>query len=303
MRGQGHKAQWFQALVLFTQKEMRIWRDMKNNTSSVPSNSGSATSGACVDADDTVGSARLLFLKPLDEAMDVSFQHTIKQTLGVIALYGLKKHVSVYSNHCVCLVGFALVHENEILQWIVQKRSLPMRSLHMSMGFISHKDIIMAQKVGMNPHLKAHICVSTMHGHVLDKTVSNGVYLSERTFCIHLRKWTVQARSALHLWIMLRYTLAGFGGTEVPLLPAMCLEQVSMSGIPLEGDNIPDTSCINNIVRVLLAVECIPSSEQYFQTFVRYIQQEYVPSLKRLQEIEKAFSQRDCEWERFPVIH
>lgn len=314
MRGQHQNKQWFQAMVLFNQKEIAMWKEMKSS-SAMPSHPRPAP-GACHDvaaasatstatAANGTHSARLLFLKKIEKAMDVSFQHTIKDVIGVIALYGLKKHVSVYSNHCVCLIGFALVHDNDMLQWIVQKRSLPMRTLDLSMGFISHTDIIMAQKVGMNPHLKAHIYVSQMHGHVLDQTVSHGVYLSERAFGIHLRKWTVQAKSPLHLWIMLRYTLAGFGGTNVPLLPAMCLEQVAMSGIPPEGDTsyVYYDTCMNNITGSLLTVECAHSSEKYFQDFVMYITDGYDPVMNKLKGVEKLLSERDCEWERFPVIY
>lgn len=303
-----HEAQWFQAVVLFTQKELRLWKDMKCSSSVHGGGggaAGTANDGPSSD-DETTDNARLLFMKPLGEAMDVSFQATMKNNVGVIALYGLKKNVSVYSNHCVCLVGFALVHDEYTLQWIIKQRSLPLRTLNLSMGFIMHTDIIMAQKVGMSPHLKAHINVKKMDGHILDQTVAHGVYLSERAIGIHLRKWAVHATSSLHLWIMLRYCLTGFGETNVPLLPNMCLEQVALSGIGPNGDGRTvhhEASCLTNVTQCLLAVECTPSSEQYFQDFVRYIQHDYVPSMKALQEIESVFSEQDREWERFPVIY
>lgn len=310
MMDRGHQAQWFQALVLFTEKELMLRKEMKCS-SSVPGGWGgdaaaAAGGGGAASAGETAHKARLLFMKRLDGAMSVSFQDTIKKNAGVIALYGLKKHVSVYSNHCVCLVGFALVHDEHTLQWIVQQRSLPMRTLNMSMGFIGHKDIIMAHKVGMSPYLQAHIYVNNMHGHILDQTVAHGVYMSERVIGIHLRKWAVQAKSSLHLWIMLRYTLAGFGGTNIPLLPIICLEQVALSGVGLDGDGSTvqhGTCCLNNVTQCLLAVECTPSSEQYFHDFVRYIQHDYMPSMNKLQEIERVFSEQDREWERFPVIY
>lgn len=297
-------AQWFQAIVLFTQKELRMWKELKESTSR-PSACGTATASAS-DGDETDGSARLLFMKHLDKPMTVSFQKTMKETVGVIALYGLRKHCPVYTNHCMCLVGFALVHEDTILQTIVQKRRLPMRTLNMSMGFISHTDIIMAQRVGMSPDLQTHIHVSAMHGHVLDKTVAHGVYLSERAIGNHLQNWAVQVASPLYLWIMLRYTLAGFGGTNCSLLPAICLEQLAVSGIPPEGDSSPaylDASDTTNTTRRLLAVECTVSSERYFQEFVHYIQHDYEPSIKKIQEIETLMSKQDEEWERFPIMY
>ena len=315
MNEQGPQAQWFQALVLFAQKELRLRK--KKCSSSVSGGGGEKpvpgaacgvaviAGGGDVSAADTTANTRLLFMKRLGGPMNVSLQHTIKKNVGVIALYGLKKHVSVYSNHCVCLVGFALVHDERTLQWIVQERSLPLRTLNMSMGFIKHTDIIMVHQVGMSPHLKAHIFVNNMDGHILDQTVANGVYLSERTVGIYLRKWAMLAKSSLHLWIMLRYTLAGFGGTNVPLLPDGCLEQVALSGIGpnVAGTSVYDTSCANNVIQGLMAVECTASSEQYFDDFVRYIQNDYVPSMNKLQEIERVFSEQDREWERFPVIY
>lgn len=301
--------EWFQSLVLFTQKELKLWKEMRCSNSVPRCGGGARDAGhaiADISVSDTDAHAVLLFMNRLEEAMDVSFQKTLLEVVGVIALYALKKHISVYSNHCVCLVGFVLVHNKSTLQQIVHGRRLPMRTQDMSMGFISHKDILKVQKVGMCPHLQSHICVTTMHGHVLDQTVSHGVYLSERAFGIHLRKWAMQAKSALHLWMMLRYTLAGFGGTDVPLLPSTCLEQLALCGISPDGDGSSahtETACLNNFTQCLLAVECTPSSVEYFQEFVNYIQHDYVPSMKKLEEVERVLSEQDREWERFPVIY
>jgi hypothetical protein len=283
--------------MLFSQRELRLWKELK-----VPS---SASAAAAAD-DDPEDSARLLFMNSLEKAMDVSFLGTMKETVAVIAMYGLRKHVCIYTNHCVCLVGFVLVHNEYTLQTIVNKRSLPMRTQDVSMAFISHTDIILAQKVGISPHLLTHIHVSRMGVHILDQTVARGVYLSDRSVANQLRKWSMQAKSVLHLWIMLRYTLAGFGGTDVALLPDVCLEQVGMSGVPLHGDSSPayhDVSYMSNLIPCLQAVECTPLSEQYYLDFVRYITDDYVPSMNRLQMIEKQFSKQDHAWERFPVIY
>lgn len=286
--------------MLFTQVELTKWKELKNPLA------GSAPIVAAAGSADPEDSVRLLFMNTLDKPMDVSFLGTMKETVGVIALYGLRKHISVYSNHCVCLVGFVLVHDKQTLNVIVNKRSLTLRTPHISTGFISHTDIIQTQKVGMSPDLPRHLHVSRMDVHILDQTVAHGVYLSDRSIANQMRKWASQAKSVLHLWIMLRYTLAGFGGTGVPLLPMVCLEQLEMSGIPPHGDGSPAYRDISNaidLIPCLQAAECTPFAEQYFQDFVRYIRDDYVPSMNRLQDIEKAFSDQDHAWKRFPVIY
>ena len=300
----GHGTRWFQAMILFTESELRQWKEMKTPTLA---SGGGAAANADDDDDAETDRCHLLFMKQLENPMDVSFDRLLKETVCVIAMYGLRKRVSVYSNHCVCLLGFILVHDNCTFESIVEKRSLPSRTTSTSMCFISHTDIIQSQKVGMSPCLRTHIHVSRIGGHILDQAVSRGVHLPERVIASHLRKWAMHAKSILHLWIMLRYVLTGFGGTDIPLLPVICLEQVEMSGIPLYGDCTSPAycaqTCMNNLISWLCAVERIPSSWQYFEDFVNYIKNDYSNSMNRLEEIERQFSQQDDAWKRYPVIY
>lgn len=283
------RVEWFQSLILFSEAEMILYKELSKNA----------------DTPKGSGTCRLLFLKKLENPMDVSFSGTIKEKRAVIALYCVKKHVPHYRKHCVCLIGFAILHDNDAIKRMTEERLLCIRSLDTSLSFISHKHILRVHRVGMCPNLQEHINISIMHGHILEQIVSRGVYLSERQFVIHLRNMGVTfTKSILHLWIMLRYTLTGFGETNVPMLPHMCMEQIELSGIPMKGDSSRaylDSSFMNNLVPCLQAVECTPSSHKYYDEFVRYVRNEYQPSIELLANTEDKFSKEDFLWKRFPV--
>ena len=283
---------WFQALVLFTQQELTRWKEMKDPRQ--------AASSTAADANESGTVAHLLFLNELDKPMNVSFHRTMKEKVGLIAMYGLKKFIHNPKSAYWCLIGFVIVYDVCTLQSILKSRSVPRRTNHISMAYISHTDIMKVQD------FTGHLSITKMSGHILDQTVSHGLHLSESSFASYLKKWPIEAASVLHLWIALRYILTGYGEKYRRFVPVVCLEQVVLSGIPPDGDGSPaysDSSCMNDLVSCLKAVEFMPSAEHFFQKFVQYINHDYTLSIDKLKAIEEQFCQQDDVWKRFTVLY